>query len=148
MRIVTPKRELLADFLLEDSGLDGATFSLVLKSKNGMGYNPDYQIVLEELLALLARNRCQILRISLDSTKALEFPEAERILPMNFPIQLSMTTDCLALRKRISDAQSRVITTAKSGSGNSHRRIRIEISSKARAKDIFGSGDFVRIEPN
>ena len=145
MRIVTPKKELAADFLVEDPALKGATFSLVLKSKNGMGYNPDYQIVLEELLALLARNRCQILRISLDSTKALKFPEAERILPMSFPIQLSMTTECLELRRRISDSQSRVITTAKSGSGNSHRRIRFEVSSRVPAKDIFGSGDFVRI---
>ena len=145
MRIVASKKELIADFLLEDSAVEGATFSLVLKSKNGMGYNPDYQIVLEELLALLARNGCQILRISLDSTKALKYPEAERVIPMGFPIQLSLATDCLALRKRISDSQSRIITTAKSGSGNSHRRIRLEVSSKILAKEIFGSGNFVRI---
>ena len=145
MRLVTSKKELVADFFFEDAKAKGGTFSLILKSKNGMGYNPDYQIVLEELLALLARNGCEILRISVDSTKALKYPEAERIIPIAFPIQLSSSTDCLALRRRISDSQSRIITTAKSGSGNSHRRIRIEVSSKVAAKEIFGLGNFVPI---
>ena len=145
MRLVTTTKELHADFLLEDSAVQGGTFALILKSKNGTGYNPDYEIVLEELLAILARNNCLILRISLDSTKALEYPEAERIIAMSFPIQLSSLTDCLELRKRISDSQSRIITKAKSGRGNSHRRIRIELSSKVLAKEIFGSGNFVRI---
>lgn len=145
MRLITAEKELLADFLVEKPIVHKAAFSVVLKSKNGMGYNPDYYVVLEELLALLARHNCLIMRISLDSTKALKYPEAERILPMSFPIQLSSSSDCFELRKRVTDTQSRIITTAKSGSGNSHRRIRIEVSSEVSSEAIFGNGELVRI---
>ena len=145
MRLVRSRQILLADFLVEHPTLKGATFSLVLKSKNGNGYNPDYYIVLEELLVLLGMHKCIVMRISLDSTTALKFPEADRILPISFPIQLSSSIDYPELRKRITDTQSRIITKAKSGSGNSHRRIRIEIQSKISAKSIFGEGETVEV---
>lgn len=145
MRLIRSRQILLADFLVEHPTLKGATFSLVLKSKNGNGYNPDYYIVLEELLVLLGMHKCIVMRISLDSTTALKFPEADRILPISFPIQLSSSIDYPELRKRITDTQSRIITKAKSGSGNSHRRIRIEIQSKISAKSIFGEGETVEV---
>lgn len=145
MRLIKSRIVLFADFLVERPTLQGATFSLVLKSKNGQGYNPDYYVVLEELLVLLGMHNCIVMRISLDSTTAMKFPEADRILPISFPIQLSSSIDYLELRKKISDTQSRIITKAKSGSGNSHRRIRIEIQSKIEAKSIFGEGETVEI---
>lgn len=139
MRLNVGGRELVADFEVQDSIVPGARFSIVLESKNGQGRNPDYFQVLEQLLEILGSQACRIVEIQLVSKHALKFPPGERVLPLNYPIFLSVVDDFTRLRKDICRAQASIITTAKTGSGNSHRKICLEVSSDKSGKEVFGN---------
>jgi hypothetical protein len=128
-----------AEFDLLPPSSPGATFALVLESKNGVGRNPDYFIALEGLLQVAGRANCQIVEALLASRKAMQFPRSERVLRLHYPIQLTSSTDFSQLRRGICRAQASIITAAKTGRGNSHRRLCLELYSARSAQEIFGS---------
>jgi len=140
VRLSVGGKKLVADFEVQGSTVPGARFSIVLESKNGQGRNPDYFDTLEELLRILGSARSEILAIHLASSQAMKVPKSERILPMNFPLSLPSDTDFLELRRLICRAQASILTTSKSGRGNPHRRIQIEVRSLVPAEEIFGDG--------
>jgi len=140
MRLNVGGKELVADFEVQGPTVPGARFSIVLESKNGQGRNPDYFDALEELLRILGSAKCEILEIHLASSRAMKVSKSERVLPMSFPLSLPSGTDFLGLRRLICRAQASIITSSKSGSGNSHRRIQIEVRSPLSAEEILGGG--------
>ena len=127
-----------AEFSIQEPTIHGSSFSLVIESKNGQGRNPDYYELLEEILVLLASHGCVIVQLQLASTVASKHPHEARIIPLHFPIHLATWHDYRSLRILICRAQSRVLSHAATGSGNSHRRIRIEVSSRKPSSEIFG----------
>lgn len=142
MLLVNNGAILLAVFEIGAGSVPEAKFSIALESKNGQGRNPDYYKALEVLLRILGINDCQILEIQLASTVAMKAPVSQRILPLAYPITLSSASDFEKLRKRICRSQARILTRAKTGSGNSHRKIRIEVLSQRTGLDVFGSSPF------
>ena len=140
MRLEIGGRQLEADFEVQDPTVSGARFSIVLESRNGQGRNPEYFDALEELLRILGSAKCAVLEIHLASSRAMKVSKSERVLPMNFPLSLPSDTNFLELRRLICRAQASILTTSKSGSGNSHRRIQIEVRSSLPAEEILGGG--------
>ena len=92
--------------------------------------NADYHEGLELLLSRLARLKCSILGISVDSGVARQLPPECRELDLDFPILLDERTDAAALRRRITKAQRSVARrpNVKLGGGNDQKRIRITLS--------------------
>lgn len=142
MRLRKDQAILEADFVVDVATISVAKFSLILESKNGQGRNPDYYETLEVLLSILGINDCRILEIQLASTVAMKAPVSERILPIAYPVTLSSVSDFKNLRKCICRSQARTLTGAKTGSGNSHRKIRIEVESKRTGLEVFGCSPF------
>ena len=142
MLLVNNGSILLAGFEIGAGSVPGANFSVVLESKNGQRRNTDYYKALEVLLSILGINDCQILEIQLASTVAMKAPVSERILPIAYPITLSSASDFENLRRCIWRSQAQTLTRAKTGSGNSHRKIRIEVLSQRTGTDVFGSSPF------
>jgi len=138
VRMVVAGQVLDAEFSIQEPTIHGSSFSVVIESKNGQGRNPDYYDLLEEILNLLASHGCVIVQIQLASTVASKHPQEARIVPVQCPIHLSTWQDYRQLRILICRAQSQVLTQAATGSGNSHRRIRIEVSSRKPSSEIFG----------
>lgn len=135
---VGPKT-LASEFEISPTETPGASFAVVLESKNGQGRNPDYFQALEQLLKILGSNGCRIVEIQLVSKEAMKFPLSERILPLRYPIVLSGIEDFARLRKDICKAQASIITKAKSGRGNSHQRICLAISSGISGEQLLGN---------
>jgi hypothetical protein len=92
--------------------------------------NSDYHEGLELLLGRLARLRCSILGISVDSNVARALAPENRELDLAYPIALGERTDVARLRRRITKAQKSVARRpdAKPGGGNDQKRIRITLS--------------------
>jgi hypothetical protein len=110
-------------------------FDLIYHHKAGgreseRAVNSDYHEGLELLLGRLAKLRCSILGIAVDSSVARALPPEERELDLTYPIKLGERTDVARLRRRITKAQKSVARRpdAKPGGGNDQKRIRITLS--------------------
>lgn len=111
-------------------------FDLIYHHKAGRrngerSVNSDYHEGLELLLGRLAKLRCSILGISVDSSVARALPPEERELHLEYPIELGERTDVAHLRRRITKAQKSVARRphVKPGGGNDQKRIRITLSA-------------------
>jgi hypothetical protein len=88
-------------------------FELVFHHKAGArgsarSVNADYHEALELLLARLAAMRATIIAIRVDSSIARELEPPERDLQLDFPIDLSPSTNAYELRLAITRAQKSV----------------------------------------
>lgn len=111
-------------------------FDLIYHHKAGRrnaerSVNSDYHEGLELLLGRLAKLRCSILGISVDSSVARALPPEERELDLAYPIELGALTDAARLRRRITKAQKSVARRpdVKPGGGNDQKRIRVTLSA-------------------
>lgn len=110
-------------------------FELVFHHKAGArgsprSVNADYHEALELVLARLASMQATIIAIRVDSSVARDLDPSERDLQLDFPIDLSPSTNAYELRLEITRAQKSVArrTTAKPGGGNDQKRIRITLA--------------------
>jgi hypothetical protein len=92
--------------------------------------NTDYFPALATILRRLAAIRARIDWVAVDSRTALQLPVAERVIPLDWPMALTPSTDVLSLRRAITGAQRLVARRpgAKSDGGNNHKRIRIALA--------------------
>lgn len=137
MKLRIGKSVLDAEFHLESATAAGATFALILESKNGQGRNPDYYSALECLLELAGAANCQLIEARLVSRRVIGLPQSETVLPLRYPIRLGTVVDFARLRREVCRAQASIFTTAKSGRGNSHRRICLEMKATQSGLTIF-----------
>jgi hypothetical protein len=134
-RLLHPRRD---DGALVDATFEVhvvPVFDLIYHHKAGgrnseRSVNSDYHEGLELLLGRLAKLRCSILGISVDSSVARALPPEERELDLAYPIELGERIDVARLRRRITKAQKSVARRpdAKPGGGNDQKRIRITLS--------------------
>ncbi len=112
LRMKTGYGEIRADFAVVESQDPNESFSVVLNSKNGQGYNPDYFEALDEILSSLRNAGARIVRIDVVSTEAMKAEPHERTIPIQFPIDLASVADVQSLRKNICAAQTSVVSKA------------------------------------
>jgi hypothetical protein len=107
-------------------------FEMVFRHKAGArgsarAINSDYHEGLELVLARLSQLRTTILEISVDSAVARDLPVEDRVLDLDYPIDLDEGTDAHEIRRAITRAQKPIArrADAKPGGGNDQKTIRL-----------------------
>ena len=124
-------------FILATSEI--GNFSIVSNSAGGTAAK-EYSIQLQTLLEGFTSAGMSILRIEVDSSEVADLAIEKRVLALDYPIDMSLVQDHLALRKRISAAQKPIGQRAGDRGGNGNKRIKIHVGSNSESGDEFVAG--------
>jgi DNA-binding transcriptional ArsR family regulator len=115
-------------------------YELVFHHKQGgraspRSMNADYHEALELIIHRLAQLGATIVGIQLDSSVARALPQPEVELPLDYPIELTPSTNAYELRLEITRAQKPLARRAGAtlGGGNDQKRIRITLALQSAA---------------
>ena len=111
-------------------------FAIVSNSAGGPAakeYTRQLQLILERLTAAAMT----ILRIEVDSSETTGLSLAQRILNLEFPIDMAPVVDHQALRLQISKAQKPIGQLPGVSGGNGNKRIQIHVRSSEVSKEEF-----------
>jgi hypothetical protein len=114
-------------------------FSIVSNSAGGTAAK-EYSIQLQTLLEGFTSAGMSILRIEVDSSEVADLEIEKRVLALDYPIDMNLVQDHLALRKRISAAQKPIGQRAGDRGGNGNKRIKIHVGSNSESGDEFVAG--------
>ena len=111
-------------------------FAIVSNSAGGPAAK-EYTRQLQLILARLTAAAMTILRIEVDSSETTGLSLAQRILNLEFPIDMASVVDHSALRLQISKAQKPIGQLPGASGGNGNKRIQIHVRSSEVSKDKF-----------
>ena len=129
---------LIPGFLIESSSVPGATFS-ILSNSGGGKTSKDYDRQLEIFLHALKISECLIQQIEVDSARVESIPMSQKILQLNYPIEMASVPSIVELRRKIGSAQQPIGQMPDIKKGNRTRRIRIHVTSSKISAETFAN---------